>query len=94
MSTIKIIYCGGSSVDTFSKAFELVGLGVSYIKCTFGVEIDHSEETWLSGKSLGCQLKDYELDPLTPTKITKRRYVLVFPGQTAPVYQCYTLGTF
>ena len=31
--------------------------------------------------------------PLTPTKITKRRYVLVLPRENAPVYQCFTLGT-
>ena len=31
--------------------------------------------------------------PLTPTKITKRRYVLVRPSKNAPVYQCFTLGT-
>jgi len=31
--------------------------------------------------------------PLTPTKITKRRYVLVLPRNNAPVYQCFTLGT-
>ena len=28
-----------------------------------------------------------------PTKITKRRYVLVLPRKNAPVYQCFTLGT-
>ena len=31
--------------------------------------------------------------PLTPTKITKRRYILVLPRKNAPVYQCFTLGT-
>jgi len=31
--------------------------------------------------------------PLTPTKITKRRYVMVLPRRNAPVYQCFTLGT-
>jgi len=31
--------------------------------------------------------------PLTPTKITKRGYVLVLPWKNAPVYQCFTLGT-
>ena len=31
--------------------------------------------------------------PLTPTKITKRRYVLVLPRKNAPVYQCFTLGS-
>jgi len=30
--------------------------------------------------------------PLTPTKITKRRYVLVLPRKNASVYQCFTLG--
>ena len=31
--------------------------------------------------------------PLTITKITKRRNVLVLPWKNAPVYQCFTLGT-
>ena len=31
--------------------------------------------------------------PLTSTKITKRRYVLVLPKKNVPVYQCFTLGT-
>ena len=31
--------------------------------------------------------------PLSPTKITKRRYILVLPRKNAPVYQCFTLGT-
>jgi len=31
--------------------------------------------------------------PLTPTKITKSRYVLVLSRKHAPVYQCFTLGT-
>jgi len=33
------------------------------------------------------------LIPLTPIKITERRYVLVLPRKNAPVYQCFTLGT-
>ena len=35
-----------------------------------------------------------EFDPLTPTKITKRRYLLDHSRKYAPVYQCFTLGTF
>jgi len=31
--------------------------------------------------------------PLTPTEITKRRYVLFFPMENASVYQCFTLST-
>jgi len=31
--------------------------------------------------------------PLTPTIITKRRFVLVLPRKHAAVYQCFTLGT-
>ena len=31
--------------------------------------------------------------PLTPTKITKRRYVLVLPWKNVPVYHSFTMGT-
>jgi len=34
------------------------------------------------------------LIPVTPTKITERRYVLVIPRKNAPVYQRFTLGTW
>ena len=34
------------------------------------------------------------LIPITPTKITERRYVLVIPRKNAPVYQRFTLSTW
>jgi len=52
-----------------------------------------SEGIWLSGKTLDCRPRDCEFDPLTPTKITNRRYVLVLPRKNASVYLCFTLGT-
>ena len=55
--------------------------------------IDSCEEIWLSDKPLDCRLRDCEFDPpLTPTKITKRRYVLILSRKNAPMYQCLTLG--
>ena len=58
------------------------------------------EEPFYKARGFGSVVKQSTADPgiassipLTPTKITKRRNVLVIPEKNAPVYQCFTMGT-
>jgi len=65
--------------------------------------ITYKEPTYVTvsiARGFGSLVKHLTADPgiassipFTPTKITKRRYVLVLSRKNAPVYQCFTLGT-
>jgi len=84
-------------VDELREFWFSVGMEVSQRDQTLAINTGRngifSEGIWLSGKTLGCRLRDCEFDPLTLTKITKRRCVRVLSRKNAPVYQCFTLGT-
>ena len=81
MTLVNVLYFLTCSVCTFLNAKKVLLLLLLLTIKRNGSNSIKTDGFWLSGETLDCRPRNCEFDPLTPTNITKWRYVMVLPTE-------------